>query len=364
VTVPPTVTPTTPAPAAKASSGGKSALPRDGLVVLVGILVAGLAVSVRAIRVQERRIGWALLGFCLVYLVVLGGLVSGVAGAAPAPPGDVTATAGDGQILVSFDPPLEPGATVSLARDAGRSPSSCVDPSADETLTLLNGPIVEVGLANGTTYHYAVCTDDGTGQSASVAVSATPTSGVVVVPPVTHATASASKRSVTVSWTNPGGIFDHAIVIRKVGSRPTSLTDGVLIADGSAHSVIDHPLSTTRVWFAIFAADSEDTLADPVYTSVARFDPWLRAPYDGQVVGRRPAFQWKHHRGDYYNIQIFKASRSGRPVNPSKPLVNAHPKKEHYTSRKLARGRYVWYVWAHTGGPHFFAYGSQVFTVH
>jgi hypothetical protein len=77
----------TPAPvapavaAAKAASHGSSLsdLPRDGLVVLGGLLLMGLAVAFRAIRARERRIGFALLGFCVIYLLALAGLVIGVA---------------------------------------------------------------------------------------------------------------------------------------------------------------------------------------------------------------------------------------------------------------------------------------------
>ncbi len=69
-------------PAAAASSGDDSgsSLPRDGLVVLAGVLLMGIAVSFRAIKARERRIGWALLGFCVVYLVALAGVVAGFAG--------------------------------------------------------------------------------------------------------------------------------------------------------------------------------------------------------------------------------------------------------------------------------------------
>ena len=57
-----------------------SGLPVDGLVVLGGVLLMGIAVAFRAIKARERRIGWALLGFCAVYLVALAGVVAGYAG--------------------------------------------------------------------------------------------------------------------------------------------------------------------------------------------------------------------------------------------------------------------------------------------
>jgi hypothetical protein len=344
--------------------GGSQSIPRDGLVVLVAVLLAGLAVSVRAIRTRERRIGWALMAFCLVYLLVLGGLVSGVAGAASAPPAGVSATAGDGEILVSFDPLLTPGTTVSLARSALAPPADCVDGTADELLTGLTGPIVEAGLDNGTTYFYALCTDDGTSRSGSVAVSATPSAGVVVVSPVSAAHAAVGRQGVVISWRNPSGAaFDRAVVVRKFGSQPTSLTDGEVVVDAPVASLADHPLSTRRIWYAIYAANAEDTLSDPVFVSVAKFDPWLRSPYDGQIVGPRPVLSWKRRPGDYYDVQIFRASRSGRPINPSAPLIDAHPKTEHFRpTRRLRRGAYAWYVWAHAGGR-FVLLGSQVFRV-
>jgi Ca2+/Na+ antiporter len=71
-----------PAAAAKTSADTSSLpdLPRDGLVVLVGLLLMGLAIAFRAIRARERRIGFALLGFCVIYLLALAGLATGVAG--------------------------------------------------------------------------------------------------------------------------------------------------------------------------------------------------------------------------------------------------------------------------------------------
>jgi hypothetical protein len=79
---PPPTTALEPAPAASTGQGdsGLPSLPGDGLAVLVGILLLGLGIALRAIRARERRIGWALLGFCVVYLLALAGLVAGVAG--------------------------------------------------------------------------------------------------------------------------------------------------------------------------------------------------------------------------------------------------------------------------------------------
>jgi hypothetical protein len=366
-----TTTPAAPAsttPVSHANQGGpeSTSLPGDGLAVLVAVLIAGVAVSVRAIRGRERRIGWALMGFCVLYLLVLGGLVTGVAGAAIPPPSNVVAVAGDGEVLVSFDPPLPVSTTVDLARSSSGQPASCTDGSGSdhELLTGLTGPTVDSGLVNGRTYWYALCTDDGTSKSPSVVVSAKPVSGVIDVPPVSGARVVVRTRDVTVSWRNPGAPFDHAVVVRKFGSRPASLDDGEVIADDAVTSAVDHPISNGPVWFAIFAADAEDTLADPVYIGIPKFDPPLRLPYDGQVVGSRPHFTWRKHRGNYYDLQIFRATPSGRPINPSRPLIDVHPRRESYTSRKkLRRGRYVWYLWAHTKGKHFAALGSQTFIV-
>jgi hypothetical protein len=105
VTTPPATAPavTTPAPVVPAATpkpaGESSAsdLPRDGLVVLIGVLLVGLAVALRAIRARERRIGFALLGFCAIYLLALAGLVTGVAGAAVANPSAFAVAAGDGK---------------------------------------------------------------------------------------------------------------------------------------------------------------------------------------------------------------------------------------------------------------------------
>ena len=74
----------------------------DGLVVLIGILLMVIAVAFRAIRARERRIGYALLGFCVVYLLALAGLRPRFAGAAAANPANFTVTAGDGENALTF----------------------------------------------------------------------------------------------------------------------------------------------------------------------------------------------------------------------------------------------------------------------
>jgi hypothetical protein len=79
---PPAPTATQPAPVESSGHGDSvlSSLPRDGIAVLVGILLLGFGVAFQAIRSHERRIGWALLTFCVVYLLTLAGLAAGVAG--------------------------------------------------------------------------------------------------------------------------------------------------------------------------------------------------------------------------------------------------------------------------------------------
>ena len=78
-----------PPPRPAATTPARPALPRDGIVVLIGVLLLGVGVALRAIRSRERRIGWALLGFCIIYLLALAGLVTGVAGAATSNPAEL-----------------------------------------------------------------------------------------------------------------------------------------------------------------------------------------------------------------------------------------------------------------------------------
>lgn len=348
----PAPTPAAPAGAATSSDdeGLVPSLPADGLAVLVGVLLIGLGVGVRALRARERKIGFALLGFCAVYLVALGGVMTGVAGAATAEPGAFAATAGDGEVLLTFDAP-PPGRTLVVRRAVGAAPpAGCALGTPVPISATARGSQVDGDLANGTAYAYRACLTDGTVTSPGVIRSARPEAGVDASAPrpVSSLIARISGGRVVVTWRNPTD-RDYAAtrVVRKFGSAPESPTDGTVVYRGDLRAAFDYPFSSRAVHYAVFASDEDGNVSGAARTSLPRFDPPLRTPRDRSTISAtRPRFSWKAVPGaDHYNVLVYFSNRC---CNPRTAQVNAVPTGTSLVSpRPLLRTSYTWYVLAH-----------------
>src|SRR6185437_6888099 len=90
---------------------------------------------------------------------------------------------------------------------------------------------------NGTLYSYAVWVVHGTDLSAPARITATP--DFATPAPVTSLQGTPGDARVDLSWTNPSGTFDAIKVVRKIGSDPTSSTDGTVVFNGVGTSVAD-----------------------------------------------------------------------------------------------------------------------------
>jgi hypothetical protein len=180
--------------------------------------------------------------------------------------------------------------------------------------------------------------------------SATPTSGVDTAPPkpVSRFVVRALGGRVALAWRNPSDRdFGTAVVVRKLGSAPTSPTDGKVVYRGERSSLLDYPFSLRTVNYAVFAMDEDDNAADAVRASLPRFDPPLRTPLDRSKIRQtRPRFTWKRVAGaDGYNVHVWAARAC---CDPRRMFINQFPKTTSLRPpRALARGTYVWYVLAH-----------------
>ena len=136
-------------------------------------------------------------------------------------------------------------------------------------------------------------------------------------------------------------------MVRKIGSEPTSPTDGKVVYTGDRPSLLDYPFSLVPVHYAVFAVDENENAARAVRASLPSFDPPLRTPLDrSSMTARKPKFTWKPvAAADHYNVQVYLANRCCRPRDVQ---VNSYPKTASLTApKRLERGTYVWYVFAH-----------------
>jgi fibronectin type 3 domain-containing protein len=168
----------------------------------------------------------------------------------PEAPTDVTATAGNNQVLIAWS--AVPGATYYQVRRATNRRGPYVTAANVSRLSA-----VDNGVENGTTYHYVVHALNAGGRSAhSVRISATP---VPPPPPPARVTALAGNFRVSLTWepvktatgysikrsTSPGGPFTTLSRVQTTSYLDSAVTNGTTYyyMVRSATGVIKGPLS-------------------------------------------------------------------------------------------------------------------------
>lgn len=142
---------------------------------------------------------------------------------APSPPRSVAGDAGDEQVIVRWQPPVDGGGLPITGYSARVTPSGLACTTTE--LTCVIG-----GLSNGTIYSVTVTAENASGISAvSVAVRVTPEALVVAPGPVQSLRAIPSRGAMRITWTAPAD-FGRAPLVTfqfKVGTKvwkPTSKT--------------------------------------------------------------------------------------------------------------------------------------------
>jgi fibronectin type 3 domain-containing protein len=183
----------------------------------------------------------------LVAVLIAGacGSGGGSSPAAPSAPTGLTATAGDGQITLTWSGTTA-GATYNLywRTSAGVS-------THDQTLSNVTSPYVHDHLTNGVTCYYVVTAAmDGRESGLSTEVSATP-QAVIGVPG--NVTATAADGAVTVKWSNAA----QAIAYNLYWSHSTGVTktNGNRIT-GVASPYLHAPLTNGRSYYYVVTAVS------------------------------------------------------------------------------------------------------------
>lgn len=190
------------------------------------------------------------------------------------------------KISLSWTNPADVNFTgVKIVRKTGTFPANATDGTT--VYTGAGTTFDDTGLPSGITQYYKVFTTDCcSGLSAGATLSAAPSA----LPEVSALAAVTAPRQITLNWTNPTapGVVG-ARVVRKVGSFPTSQTDGTILYNGTSNSFTDTNLNNDEVQFyRVFVYDGYSayssgvtlsSAANPGIEIITGWNKLLTAPY-------------------------------------------------------------------------------------
>jgi fibronectin type 3 domain-containing protein len=187
----------------------------------------------------------------------------------PSAPTNLTAIPADKQITLSWNQNTEQDVKgYNIYRDNTKINTEPYSPEA------ISGKVIylDTNLNNNVEYTYQVTAVDDAGNESekSGVVKATPIAPPDTTPPSapTNIKATEQDSKITLSWTNPTDDFDKAVVVRKTGSYPTSITDGDKIYEGDLSTYTDTGLTNnTTYYYAVYALDEVTNISEPAKVS-------------------------------------------------------------------------------------------------
>ena len=188
---------------------------------------------------------------------------------------NLTAKGGNATITVSWTNPISDAlAGIAVVYNSDHEPErpsdgTKVDAGLVETVDL-------TGLTNGTLYYIRVFPYNEKKQYQTLidgaTTSATPNIGPAQV---TNFQITGSGSSPVLSWANPTDdpLYYETVVVQKVGSAPTSLTDGTEIYRGTGTTVTASGLvQLEEYYFAVFTIDEAGSHRSPVVSEMYSYD--------------------------------------------------------------------------------------------
>lgn len=247
---------------------------------------------------------------------------------APAPVTGLTATGGDGEVVLSWTNPTDTDlAGIKLVRNDAATP---VDPTDGVLLQDSTGTgYTDTDVVNGETYYYAAFAYDTSSNTAAAATaSATPQAVVDTTPPgpVTSVAATAGDESVDLGWTNPTeGDFAGTLVVTSesaitwtpaAGTGYTAgevVTTGVTVlgVPGSTDSgITDSGLTNgTTYHYALFAFDTSDNYASGASADATPADTTPPEPvsaFSAEATASSVSLSWGNPVDDFSGVAIVR----------------------------------------------------------
>ena len=160
---------------------------------------------------------------------------------APSAPRNVTATAGDGTVKLTFSPPQFDGGAPISSYDVAVSPGGT-------TVSNVTSPVTINGLANGTTYTFSITATSSVGTSPPAVVTATPRT---VPDAPTGVVGAPGNGQVSVSFDTPAFDGGAPITLYTVTSSP----DGVKVTGTASPIMVPGLTNGTSYTFTVTATN-------------------------------------------------------------------------------------------------------------
>jgi hypothetical protein len=165
-------------------------------------------------------------------------------------------------------------------------------------------------------------------------------------------------RSVTLSWKQSRSTVTVQVVRRRAGRQR-------LVFAGRRKAFKDRRLRNGRRYgYRVVAIDRAGNRATASLLTKPTSSKLL-SPYKNAHVGRPPMLRWKRTRhARFYNVQLWRGGKKVLSRWPHGPGLQLHRRwgfgGKH---RRLARGRYRWYVWPHGSRRYGKRLGASSFVV-
>ncbi len=142
--------------------------------------------------------------------------------------------------------------------------------SVNDVNLLLSHSLTLNGLLPGTLYNYRVISADASGNRAT-SVNQTFTTLNDTVPPAeaSNYTLTTTTNSIVLNWTNPVDTdFSKVILVRKIGSRSNTPTDGTVIYEGANSTKTDTNIQVNVTYFyTLFSFDTSNNRSNGIFLS-------------------------------------------------------------------------------------------------
>ena len=273
----------------------------------------------------------------------------GVAATAPSAPQNLLATAGNGQVTLTWSAPASDGGSALTGYKVYRSTSSGQE-APPEIASPAGTSYIDTGLQNGTTVYYKVVASNAVGVSSlSNEASATPIAPATAPSAPQNLLATAGNGQVTLTWSAPASDGGSALTGYKVYRSTSSGQEAPPeIASPAGTSYIDTGLQNgTTVYYKVVASNavgvsslSNEASATPIAPATAPSAPQnlLATAGNGQVT-----LTWSAPASDggsaLTGYKVYRSTSSGQEAPPE----IASPAGTSYIDTGLQNGTTVYY---------------------